>query len=58
MIPLYPDQILERMPMWYRWATWLTEKVWGGRFLISTNGLEHGTRCLLQTLRHYRSVRT
>lgn len=57
VVPRDPAALLRRMPPGFRWKSWLTEKTWGCRFVISSTRLEHGTPALLGVLRQYHQVR-
>jgi hypothetical protein len=58
VIPSNPSKVLERMPFINRLMSWLAERVWSSRFVISTAGMEHGTPVLLKVIQKYHHVRT
>ena len=45
------------MPPDFRWMSWLTERIWGRRFVISSSGLEHGTPQLFEVLQLWHRIR-
>lgn len=58
VVPKSPERIIERMPPWCRLTSWLTERGWSSRFVLSTTSLEQGTPALLDFLRRYHRVRS
>lgn len=57
IVAVNPSLILERMPAQARWASWIADKIWSCRFVISTAGLERGTPWLLEAMRRYHAAR-
>jgi len=57
MLPREPDLLLARMPPGFRWKSWLVDRFWHCRFVISTARLEHGTPLLVEILRRYHRAR-
>lgn len=58
VVPSSPERIVERMPTWCRVTSWLTERGWSSRFVLSTTSLEIGTPMLLDFLKRVHQERT